>query len=60
MFSIAGMVAPIAFTNVFAAAVATTGQNGGLGLGSPFFAAALMLSLALGLAAWVTRRDAPV
>ena len=56
MFSIAGMAAPIAFSSLFALAV---GKHGGSGvwLGAPFFVAAALSVVALGLAAWATRDE---
>ena len=56
MFAIAGMIAPIAFTTLFAFAVG--GGRNGFWMGSPFFAATGLLVAALGLAAWVTRSAA--
>jgi len=54
MFSIAGMAAPIAFTSLFALAVGRHATNGAW-LGAPFFVAAALSVVALGLAAWATR-----
>jgi len=53
MYAIAGMVAPIGFTALFAFAVG--GGKNGFWMGSPFFVATGLLVAGLGLAAWVTR-----
>jgi DHA1 family tetracycline resistance protein-like MFS transporter len=53
MFAIAGMVAPIAFTALFAFAVG--GGRKGFWMGSPFFVGAGLLVAGLGLAVWATR-----
>ncbi len=52
IFSIAGIAAPIAFTSLFAAALA---HRAPLGLGVPFYVAAALAVVALGLAAWATQ-----
>ena len=51
IFSIAGMAAPLAFTSLFAAALA---HHAPLGLGVPLYVAATLAIVALGLAAWAT------
>jgi DHA1 family tetracycline resistance protein-like MFS transporter len=52
MYSIAGMVAPIAFSSLFAAAVS---GHIPLGVGTPFYVATAIGVVTVGLAAWATR-----
>jgi DHA1 family tetracycline resistance protein-like MFS transporter len=53
MYAIAGMVAPIAFTALFAFAVG--GGRTGFWMGSPFFVGAALMVAGLGLAVWATQ-----
>jgi len=56
MYSIAGIAAPIAFTSLFALAVGRHARDG-VWIGTPFFLAAALSVVALGLAAWATRTE---